>query len=65
MNMDNYLESLELRLNNTEKMVQILWALLQDLQPQATQDVINNAIEKYFTANEELGADFTSPQFLT
>ena len=61
--MEEYLNTLELRLNNTEKMVQILWMLLQDLQPPATQDDVNNAMEKYYTANKELGADFTSPDF--
>ena len=50
------MDSIEARLQNTEKALYALIAMIMDIQPPDVQDRINQAIQDCFEANESLGS---------
>jgi len=50
---------IEKRLQNTERALVALWALMKDAMPPGQQNSIEKMINEYFDANEALGANFT------
>ncbi len=53
----DYITTLEKRLENTEKALITLWSLLEDLHPPETQRDINEMLHEYYDANCLLGSE--------
>ena len=51
--------ALEKRLNNSERVLIGMWALMKDHFPAETKDAVSAMMESYFNANMDLGGDFT------
>lgn len=52
------MSDLEKRLDNTEKALLSLWALMMDTMPPDYQRDIDKMMSEYFEASSELGATF-------
>ena len=50
-------EKIKARLENTEKVLFALIAVLEELQPPSMQEVLNQIMSEYFDANTSLGYD--------
>lgn len=60
------MSDIEKRLYNTERALHGLWSMLEDLQPPAYAERINELMEEYFDTNVELGSGLdTSTGFIS
>ena len=57
-------EKLEARLANTERAMSILAAILVESQPPNAQDKIHDTFTDYCAANDSLGANFRTREFV-
>lgn len=56
MDDDQELQKLRARVANLEMALHGMWAMLQDLQPPATQQAIGDMMREHFQAMEHMGA---------
>lgn len=56
---------LKARLQNTEKAIFALTTVLFDIQPPYVQDGMNTILADYFDANNAMGFDSSSAEFIT
>lgn len=57
------MKALEERLENTERALIALVALLEDTLPPAYHEDIKRMVEQFWSRNEELGGDLSTPGF--